>query len=231
MSFHAAQWDPRIRSGRQAHRGGRHRRHRGPLHRPADRIGGLGHRLRARAAPGCHRVAVAHHPRQALAAPPHPTGRWRVRPALVGSAIERMTPSASAPAMASTTASTPSSTAPGSRSPIGSRRTLVGAGGLTIRQAWHDGMEPYLGVAVHGFPNYFLITGPDTRRAGALHRRVRASSWSAPTAPASRCAAAASRCSTSAPTCDPPSLTGGVGVRPDIRRAPRRCRPTTARRR
>jgi cation diffusion facilitator CzcD-associated flavoprotein CzcO len=22
-------------------------------------------------------------------------------------------------------------------------------------------MEPYLGVAVHGFPNYFLITGPD----------------------------------------------------------------------
>jgi cation diffusion facilitator CzcD-associated flavoprotein CzcO len=39
--------------------------------------------------------------------------------------------------------------------------TLVGAGGLTIRQAWRDGMEPYLGVAVHGFPNYFLITGPD----------------------------------------------------------------------
>lgn len=23
-------------------------------------------------------------------------------------------------------------------------------------------MEPYLGVAVHGFPNYFFITGPDT---------------------------------------------------------------------
>ncbi|KLO32366.1 monooxygenase [Mycobacterium haemophilum] len=39
--------------------------------------------------------------------------------------------------------------------------TLVGAGGLTIRQAWVDGMEPYLGVAVHGFPNYFFITGPD----------------------------------------------------------------------
>lgn len=39
--------------------------------------------------------------------------------------------------------------------------TLVGAGGLTIRQAWADGMEPYLGVAVHGFPNYFFITGPD----------------------------------------------------------------------
>jgi cation diffusion facilitator CzcD-associated flavoprotein CzcO len=38
---------------------------------------------------------------------------------------------------------------------------LVGAGGLTIRQAWRNGMEPYFGVAVHGFPNYFFITGPD----------------------------------------------------------------------
>ncbi len=38
---------------------------------------------------------------------------------------------------------------------------LVGAGGLTIRQAWADGMEPYFGVAVHGFPNYFFIGGPD----------------------------------------------------------------------
>jgi len=38
---------------------------------------------------------------------------------------------------------------------------LVGAGGLAIQQVWQDGMEPFLGVAVHGFPNYFLITGPD----------------------------------------------------------------------
>lgn len=41
----------------------------------------------------------------------------------------------------------------------------VGARGLT----WHDGMEPYLGVAVHGLPNYFFIGGPD---AGARARRV-----------------------------------------------------------
>ncbi|OBG23067.1 DUF4873 domain-containing protein [Mycobacterium sp. 852002-51057_SCH5723018] len=40
--------------------------------------------------------------------------------------------------------------------------TLIGAGGLTIRQAWGDGMEPYFGVAFHGFPNYFFLTGPDT---------------------------------------------------------------------
>ena len=42
---------------------------------------------------------------------------------------------------------------------------LAGAGGLTLRQAWHDGMEPYLGVAVHGFPNYFLLGGLDVAAA------------------------------------------------------------------
>jgi cation diffusion facilitator CzcD-associated flavoprotein CzcO len=36
---------------------------------------------------------------------------------------------------------------------------LVGAGGLTIQQAWHNGMEPYRGVALHGFPNYFMLSG------------------------------------------------------------------------
>jgi cation diffusion facilitator CzcD-associated flavoprotein CzcO len=39
--------------------------------------------------------------------------------------------------------------------------TLVGAGHLTVQQAWHDGMEPYLGVAMHGFPNYFMLGGPE----------------------------------------------------------------------
>jgi cation diffusion facilitator CzcD-associated flavoprotein CzcO len=42
-----------------------------------------------------------------------------------------------------------------------SDETLVGAAGVTIRRAWPDGMEPFCGVAVHGFPNYFFITGPD----------------------------------------------------------------------
>jgi uncharacterized protein DUF4873 len=45
------------------------------------------------------------------------------------------------------------------------RPALVGAGGLTLQHAWHDGMEPYLGVAVHGFPNYFLLGGPDFEAA------------------------------------------------------------------
>ena len=33
--------------------------------------------------------------------------------------------------------------------------------GSPLRHAWRDGMEPYAGVAVHGFPNYFWLTGPD----------------------------------------------------------------------
>lgn len=38
---------------------------------------------------------------------------------------------------------------------------LAGAGGLTLRQVWTDGMEPFFGVAVRGFPNYFFLAGPD----------------------------------------------------------------------
>ena len=49
---------------------------------------------------------------------------------------------------------------------------LVGAGGLAIQQAWRDGMEPFLGVAVHGFPNYFFITGPDGVLQAARTRYV-----------------------------------------------------------
>ena len=33
---------------------------------------------------------------------------------------------------------------------------------------WADGLDPYLGVAVHGVPNYFLLTGPDT----AAHKEI-----------------------------------------------------------
>jgi cation diffusion facilitator CzcD-associated flavoprotein CzcO len=42
---------------------------------------------------------------------------------------------------------------------------LVGAKGLTIQQAWTNGLEPYLGIALHGFPNYFTVDGPDAQAA------------------------------------------------------------------
>jgi Domain of unknown function (DUF4873) len=43
--------------------------------------------------------------------------------------------------------------------------TLVGARGVSIQQVWADGAEPYLGVAMHGFPNYFTVSGPDFEAA------------------------------------------------------------------
>ena len=36
----------------------------------------------------------------------------------------------------------------------------VGRGGLTLREKWSAGPRTYLGLAIAGFPNLFLITGP-----------------------------------------------------------------------
>ncbi len=40
------------------------------------------------------------------------------------------------------------------------RDALLGAHGLSIQRAWVDGAEPYRGMAVPGFPNYFTVGGP-----------------------------------------------------------------------
>jgi cyclohexanone monooxygenase len=37
---------------------------------------------------------------------------------------------------------------------------IKGCGGLSIQDAWREGPKTYLGLAVHGFPNLFMITGP-----------------------------------------------------------------------
>jgi cation diffusion facilitator CzcD-associated flavoprotein CzcO len=37
-----------------------------------------------------------------------------------------------------------------------------GSGGRTLRQAWKDGPEAYHGITVSGFPNLFLLLGPNT---------------------------------------------------------------------
>jgi cation diffusion facilitator CzcD-associated flavoprotein CzcO len=60
-------------------------------------------------------------------------------------------------------------------------QSMVGAGGVSLTDTWVDGTEPFLGVAVHGFPNYFWITGPDTDRqlryvAGCLGLREKTGS-------------------------------------------------------
>lgn len=39
---------------------------------------------------------------------------------------------------------------------------ITGRNGLTIQDAWKDGMEAYLGMSVAGFPNMFMIMGPNS---------------------------------------------------------------------
>ena len=39
---------------------------------------------------------------------------------------------------------------------------IVGEGGRTLADAWRNGMEAFLGVSVAGFPNLFLLVGPNT---------------------------------------------------------------------
>jgi len=39
---------------------------------------------------------------------------------------------------------------------------ITGRGGLSLAEAWKDGAEAYLGVAVAGFPNLFMLYGPNT---------------------------------------------------------------------
>ncbi|MBN7797238.1 flavin-containing monooxygenase [Parahaliea mediterranea] len=40
--------------------------------------------------------------------------------------------------------------------------TFRGVGGADLRDAWRDGAEAYRGVCVSGFPNFFMLYGPNT---------------------------------------------------------------------
>ncbi len=39
---------------------------------------------------------------------------------------------------------------------------ITGTGGLDLGDVWHDGAEAYLGMTVTGFPNLFMLYGPNT---------------------------------------------------------------------
>lgn len=39
---------------------------------------------------------------------------------------------------------------------------ITGSGGLSLAQAWSHGPEAYLGITVAGFPNLFMLYGPNT---------------------------------------------------------------------
>ncbi len=40
--------------------------------------------------------------------------------------------------------------------------SITGRGGLDLNEAWADGAEAYLGITVSGFPNLFMLYGPNT---------------------------------------------------------------------
>ena len=42
------------------------------------------------------------------------------------------------------------------------RLDITGAEGLTLREAWTNGMQANLGTAIAGFPNFFILLGPHT---------------------------------------------------------------------
>jgi cation diffusion facilitator CzcD-associated flavoprotein CzcO len=161
VSFHAARWDPDF----------------DPSGKRIAVIGTdatAGHYLGQLTASAASVTVFAHAPRRIVDELPLPATRvkrWlrrlalpradRSRPALVRSSISAVTPSGirtgdgvdhRADAIIYGTGFAIPNQTPDA--------TLVGAGGLTIRQAWDAGMEPFLGVAIHGFPNYFFINGP-----------------------------------------------------------------------
>ena len=44
--------------------------------------------------------------------------------------------------------------------------SVTGLGGRTLHETWHDGAQAYLGITVSGFPNFFMLYGPNTNLGG-----------------------------------------------------------------
>ncbi len=45
---------------------------------------------------------------------------------------------------------------------------VTGRGGLELTDAWHDGAQAYLGVTTAGFPNLFMLYGPNTNNGSII---------------------------------------------------------------
>ena len=45
---------------------------------------------------------------------------------------------------------------------------VVGRGGVRIEDVWADGAQAYLGITVAGFPNLFMLYGPNTNQGSIL---------------------------------------------------------------
>ena len=159
-SFHAAQWDPEFDPA------GKHVAVIGTDSIAGDRLG----RLTDSAASV---TVFAHAPRRLVTEVPLPTTRvkrWLARqarrtqpnrgPARVATAIAAIT--ASGVRTADGTDHRADAIVYGTGFAVRDRiPELTGTAGVPLRQAFSDGLEPFLGVALHGFPNFFCLTGPD----------------------------------------------------------------------
>jgi cation diffusion facilitator CzcD-associated flavoprotein CzcO len=45
---------------------------------------------------------------------------------------------------------------------------VTGRDGRQLRDAWRDGAQAYLGITVNGFPNFFMLYGPNTNTATSI---------------------------------------------------------------
>ena len=45
---------------------------------------------------------------------------------------------------------------------------ITGANGQDLNHTWRDGAEAYLGISVSGFPNFFMMYGPNTNLSGSI---------------------------------------------------------------
>jgi cation diffusion facilitator CzcD-associated flavoprotein CzcO len=45
---------------------------------------------------------------------------------------------------------------------------ITGLGGKKLKDAWREGAEAYLGITVSGFPNFFMMYGPNTNAAASI---------------------------------------------------------------
>jgi len=43
---------------------------------------------------------------------------------------------------------------------------VTGLDGVRLQEAWRDGAQAYLGITVAGFPNFFMLYGPNTNLGG-----------------------------------------------------------------
>ncbi len=52
------------------------------------------------------------------------------------------------------------------------RLTVKGVGGVDLRDKWKDGPKTYLGLLVHGFPNMFMVAGPQSASGSTNYPRA-----------------------------------------------------------